>query len=135
MSKEGQVINIRVNNKDGFAFGEWVAIDAPILIEYYGAETEEEIQAAHPGQLRLPNSSKYYLGKNYTDALTAFQNAGFSTIVLDEQIKSKKGWLSKDGEIAQISINGQTQFEKGEWFGEQASIVITYHTFTTKTNE
>ena len=132
LTKEGQVLNIRVNDKDGFASGEWIAIDATILIEYYGAETEEEINAAHPGQLRTLNSSKYYLGKVYTDVVSDFEKAGFTEIVLNEQVKTKKGFLSKEGSVAQVSINGQTQFEKGEWFSEKATITITYHTFTAK---
>ena len=131
-SKEGQVLNIRVNGKDGFDFGEWISIDAPILIEYLGMETEAEINAAHPGQLRTPNSSKYYLGRVYTDAITDFEKAGFTDIIPDEQIKAKKGFLNKEGAISQISINGQTQFEKGEWFNEKSSITITYHTFVAK---
>lgn len=132
LTKEGQVLNIRVNDKDGFASGEWIAIDATILIEYYGAETEEEISAAHPGQLRTLNNSKYYLGKVYTDVVSDFEKAGFTEIVLNEQVKTKKGFLSKEGSVAQVSINGQTQFEKGEWFSEKATIKITYHTFTAK---
>ena len=129
--KEGQVLNIRVNGSDGFNDGEWLSIDAPILIEYYGAETAEEIAAAHPGQLRTPNSSKYYLGRSFQEAVDEFTQAGFSEIILDEQIKAQKRWLSKNGSIAQISIGGQTQFEKGEWFGEKSVIKITYHTFSS----
>ena len=51
---------------------------------------------------------------------------------IEEQRKDKKGLLSKNGGIAIISINGQTQFEKGEWFAEQSTIRIVYHTYAEK---
>ena len=132
MVKNGQVLNIRINGKDGFNMCDWYPIDSDIVIEYYEPETEEEIAAAHPGQIRVPNSSKYYLGRVYTEAVEELQNAGFATIEVEEQRKDKKGLLSKNGGIAIISINGQTQFEKGEWFAEQSTIRIVYHTYAEK---
>ncbi|MBQ7291024.1 MAG: M48 family metallopeptidase [Clostridia bacterium] len=130
--KEGQVLNIRINDKDGFDIGEWYPIDSEIIIEYYEAETEEEVAAAHPGQIRIPDSSRRYIGRIYTEVVAELQEKGFFEINLEEHKKSKKGWLSKEGEISRISINGQTQFEKGEWFAEKATIEIIYHTFNTE---
>lgn len=131
-AKEGQVLNIRINGNDGFNLCEWYSIDSDIVIEYYEPETEEEVAAAHPGQLRMPNSSKYYLGRVYTEVIEELQNAGFTNIVTEEQKKAKRGLFNKNGEIAIISANGQTQFGKGEWFDEKAIIRITYHVFAVQ---
>lgn len=127
--KEGQVINIRINGKDGFDMCEWYNINAEILIEYYEAETADEIAAAHPNQIRCPNSSKYYLGKLNTTVIDELQKSGLKIIECEEQKKTKKGLLNKNGEIANISINGQTQFAKNEWFDKNAKIKITYYTY------
>lgn len=132
MVKDGQVLNIRINGSDGFNMCEWYPINSEIIIEYYEPETEEEIAAAHPGQLRTPNSSKYYLGRVYTEVVEELENAGFTNVETVEQQKDKKGLLSKNGGIAIISINGQTQFAKGEWFDEKATIRITYYTYADK---
>lgn len=131
MTKDGEVINIRVDNKDGFDAYEWYSINASFVIEYYEHETEEEIAAAHPGQLRVPDSSKRYIGKQYSEVIMAFKNAGFSNITVEEYIKEKKGWMDKDNSISKISINGQTQFSKGEWFGALSDIHIIYYVFSS----
>ena len=34
--------------------------------------------------------------------------------------------MAKEGTIVRISINGQTQFDKGEWFDKNALIRIVY---------
>ena len=135
MIKNGQVLNIRINDTDGFSMCEWYPVDSDISIEYYEPETAEEIAAAHPGQLRVPNSSKYYLGKVYTDVIEEFQNAGFVSIETEEQHKDKRGLLTKNGSTAFISINGQTQFSKSEWFDEKAVIRIIYYTYSEKNNK
>jgi len=132
LTKNGQTLNILIDNKDGFAMGDWYAIDAEICIEYYEPETEEEVAAAHPGQLRIPNSSKYYLGKNYQEVANELKEKGFSQIELEKQLKDKKAWLTKDGAVSRISINGQTQFDKGEWFDEKSIIHIVYQTFSSE---
>lgn len=135
LAKDGQVLNIRINGKDGFNMLEWYHIDSDIVIEYYEPETEDEINAAHPGQLRIPNSSKYYLGRVYTEVVEELQKASFTEIITEEQLKSKKGLLSKNGGVAIISVNGQTQFSKGEWFDKKAIIHITYHTYPDNNNK
>lgn len=131
-TKDGQVLNIRMNDHDGFDMCEWYPTDSEIAIEYYEPETEEEKAAAHPGQRRVPNSSKYYLGKTYSEVVAELNEAGFSSVEMEEQRKGKRGILSKSGSIANISINKQTQFEKGEWFDEKSVIRITYYTYPEK---
>lgn len=126
MVKDGQIISIIVNKQDKFDRGAWLPADSQIVITYYEAETLEEVAAAHPGQLRVPESSKRCVGKNYQDVIAKFIDAGFTEIVTDEQEKTKKDWLAKEGNIVRMSINGQTQFDKGEWFDEKAVIRITY---------
>lgn len=133
--KCGQVLNIRINGNDGFNTCEWYPVDSDIVIEYYEPETEDEIASAPPGQLRTPNSSKYYLGKIYTEVADELQLAGFTEISMEEQRKSKRGLLSKNGGISIISINGQTQFCKGEWFDKKSVIHITYNTYTEKSDK
>lgn len=130
--KDGQVLNIRINGRDGFKMCEWYPVDSEIVIEYYEPETEEEKAAAHPGQRRVPNSSKYYLGRVYSDVMEELSGAGFMSVVAEEQRKEKRGFMSKNGGVSIISINGQTQFDKGEWFDEGSSIRITYYTYAEK---
>lgn len=126
MMKDGQIVSIIINKQEKVDRGTWLPADSQIVITYYEAETLEEVAAAHPGQLRVPESSKRCMGKNYQEVIACFEDAGFTEISTEEQVKTKKDWFAKEGNIVRISINGQTQFDKGEWFDEKAVIRITY---------
>ena len=39
------------------------------------------------------------------------------------------GWIIKDGQIESVSIQGKTEFQKGEKLPKNARITVTYHTF------
>lgn len=129
MAKSGQVICILINGHDGFNRYEWYPVDSVVEVEFYEPETEEEVAAAHPGQRRVPDSSKRYLGRSFEGVVEELNAAGFANIELECQRKAKKGWLSKEGAISKISVSGQTQFEKGEWFAEEAVIRIAYYSY------
>ena len=129
MVKPGQIIAITLNGQDGFDKYGWYPVDAKICIEFYEAETEDEVAAAHPGQRRTPDSSKRYINRVYTDVVAELEAAGFASIVTESLRKGKKNLFSKEGAISKISINGQTQFEKGEWFAKESVIRITYITY------
>lgn len=75
--KSGQVIGIIINGQEGFNKYEWYPVDALVEIEFYEPETEEEVAAAHPGQKRIPNSSKRYLGQTFETVVAELQDAGF----------------------------------------------------------
>lgn len=39
------------------------------------------------------------------------------------------GWITKDGEVYKVSIDGDSDFDEGDIFPEDAEVVVTYHTF------
>ena len=82
-----------------------------------------------PNVLKVSKSSDELVGKNYQTVLLELEETGFTNIetkVLDDLIT---GWLTKDGEIEQIEINGDTEFSASDSFQKDSKIVITYHTF------
>lgn len=129
-AKEGQVISISIAEKEDFARGDWFSANAPIIITYYEPATEEEIASAHPGEIKIPDSSKRYIGRYYQQVANELMDAGFTNVITEEQ-KVKKNWLVKEGNVTWISVGGQTQFDKGTWFKQETVIRITYQTFTT----
>lgn len=131
--KPGQVMGITLNGQEGFEKHGWYPVDAKICIEFYEAETEDEVAAAHPGQHRAPDSSRRYINRVYPEVVSELENAGFVNIVTESLCKVKKGLFGREGAISKISINGQTQFERGEWFAEESLIRITYITYINNT--
>ena len=55
--------------------------------------------------------------------------AGFSDISLIKDEDLIFGIFNDDGEVASVSINGDDDFEAEDWFPENATIKITYHTY------
>lgn len=84
----------------------------------------------------MPESSSALKGEDYQDVMARLEAAGFTRIetsTLDDLIT---GWLTKDGEVEQVSVDGATDFDAGSRFPRDARIVITYHTFPeTETDE
>ncbi|MBW9153941.1 DUF4839 domain-containing protein [Clostridium estertheticum] len=79
--------------------------------------------------LKVSNSSDKLVGENYQTVTSELKTTGFTnikTMVLNDLIT---GWITKDGEVKQIDINGKTEFDSGTTFPKDSKIVITYHTF------
>lgn len=80
-------------------------------------------------EIAMPMNSKKYKGENYEDIILEIKNLGFENIETVEKKDLINGWITKDGEIEKISIDGDSTFEEGDIFSKDAKVVITYHTF------
>lgn len=83
--------------------------------------------------LELPISSEDVYGKNYKNLVDMFGAEGFTNIVLDPIDDLIFGWLTKDGDVEEVAINGNTSFAKGDEARASDKIVIRYHTFPETT--
>lgn len=45
------------------------------------------------------------------------------------------GWLTKDGEVEEVTIDGDGSFRAGDTFDKTAAIIVSYHTFPSKNEE
>ncbi|MEH7248167.1 DUF4839 domain-containing protein [Neobacillus niacini] len=82
-----------------------------------------------PDVIKISKSSDEIVGENYKTVISELKETGFTNIktkVLDDLIT---GFLTKDGEIEQVEINGDTEFSVDDSFQKDSKIVITYHTF------
>jgi hypothetical protein len=92
-----------------------------IIMAGCGVDQENEII--------VPASSSDYEGKDFQEVIDDLQNAGFTNIETEALDDLNIGWLTKDGEVDKVSINGDTSFSTSSKFPNDAKIVITYHTF------
>lgn len=122
--KEGNVISIRVNGstEDG-----WYKRSSEVLIEYFEAKTEEEIALEHPGEIKIGESQKHFLGRNHEEVKEELKGLGFTNFVIKEMAMSKIGWGEKEECVAKIIINEKSQFAKDAWFPEEAEVTIYYY--------
>lgn len=87
------------------------------------------------GGLKVPASASNYKGQDYQDVMKELEDAGFTNIKTEAIDDLITGWLTKDGEIERISIDGNSSFSEGDRFKENAVVRIKYHTFPSIDDE
>ncbi|MDR3295730.1 MAG: hypothetical protein LBT26_07900 [Clostridiales Family XIII bacterium] len=116
LEKDGEVEQVSVNGIAEFSAGSKFDKDAEIVIIYH----------TFP---KMPESSTELKGKDYQEVTAELQEAGFTNIEMDVLDDLIIGWLKADGEVEQVSVDGETGFSAGSKFAKDAKIVITYHAF------
>ena len=76
-----------------------------------------------------PISAKEAKGMNYADVVEAFEDAGFINITVNAEYDINTGWLTNDGEVGTVTINGDKKFDSYDEYRLDAEVIITYHTY------
>lgn len=74
----------------------------------------------------MPQSASDYKYDNYADVQQELADAGFTNISFEILYDIELGW-TEEGEVDSVSVDGKAEFEQGDIFKKDASIVITYH--------
>lgn len=86
----------------------------------------------HEGQAKTPSGSSVQQGRDYQQVYEQFEKKGFTNIqfeILDDLVT---GWLTKDGEVESVSVDGDTGYSADKWYPADVEVIITYHTFPNK---
>ncbi|WP_317855810.1 hypothetical protein [Chakrabartyella piscis] len=75
-----------------------------------------------------PLTSKEAKGMNYLEVIEKFENIGYTNITVDIEYDIITGWLTDDGEVKSVAIDGNEAFDSSDKFRPDSSIVIVYHT-------
>lgn len=118
IEKEGTVSNIIINGYPFFESNSLFPFNATAIIRYHTLKT-----------IGPPLSSKQAKGKNYQNILDIFVNAGFCNVEARPIFDLTFGWLTKDGAVEKIQIEGKHDFSVNSNYRLDANIVISYHTF------
>ncbi len=86
--------------------------------------------ASHENEAKPPKSSSSLEGENYQDAVTLFENAGFTNITTEEIDDLIFGWLKNDGDVESVSVGGDTDYSTSTWYPNDTPVRISYHTFS-----
>ena len=90
------------------------------VVDYLG------IQPLAENEIRVPSDASSYQFENYADVQKSLSEAGFENISTEILYDIVLGWTD-EGEVESVSINGDSEFKKGDIFKKDASVVITYH--------
>lgn len=76
----------------------------------------------------VPESAKYFHGKNYNEVKAIMQSLGFENIKIYKNYHKKI--MIKNNQVIDISIKGNNDFGRCEWFPLDSEVIIEYYSET-----
>ena len=116
-SQSFSVTDITIEVLDNFDANTKYLCYMPITIEYHTLKL-----------YNAPLTSKDAKDMNYLDVIEKFESTGFINVKTDVKYDIITGWITDDGAVESITINGTEDFDCYNDFRPDAEIVITYHT-------
>lgn len=91
----------------------------------------DEEKTQQENTVGIPFSNKDFKNEKYDTILEELTNAGFVNVVSEAQYDLGTGWLDKNKihKIVSVSVDGQTEFEKDDFFPTDAEIIVTYRDY------
>ena len=83
----------------------------------------------HVGESKTPSGSKIMKGRDYQSVVETFEENGFTNIKLEKIDDLVTGWLTKDGEVEEVSVGGDFDYSPDKWVPSDIEVVVRYHTF------
>lgn len=80
-------------------------------------------------EAKTPSASTTQKGTNYEEVIDAFETAGFTNIQTEKIEDLIVGWLTNDGDIEYVSVDGDKNFSPDTAFPKDVEVIIAYHTF------
>lgn len=93
--------------------------------------SSEEVD--HTGQAQIPSSSMK--GRDYMEVMEEFEENGFTNVQSEKIEDLVFGWLTDDGEVEEVLIDGSSDYSKEEWIPDDTEIIVRYHTFENEDEE
>jgi len=84
---------------------------------------------SHEGEAKTPSGSSAQKGRDYQEVVKDFEEKGFTNISLIPLDDLITGWLTKDGEVESVSVDGDENYSPDRWYPNDVKVVISYHTF------
>ena len=85
--------------------------------------------SVNDGKSHIPFAGKDYDGVNYQEIDSQLEEAGFTNIREEPLGDLVTGWLNDEGEVDEVSVDGDTVFSTDSKYLPDVEIVVSYHTF------
>ena len=125
-------IGFNVDDEAGAGFGVAGMFAGLILIYSWVLDPNKEDNDDSDGRVKVPDSISDYEKKSYVAIESAFRSAGFTNVKCVPLNDLTTGLLKKPGWVESITINGRSITSGGRKFLPDASVVISYHSFSGK---
>lgn len=142
LNKDGTVDEVSANGKKDFRKDQRFDADTYIIVRYHsyiGSEDSltEENSGKEPvladtsdGMTGLPICSDDIKHMSVDKVVDMLTEAGFVNIKNDPMRDLVFGIMYSDGEISEVSIGGDTEYQKGDRYYPDVKIVIRYHSYS-----
>jgi hypothetical protein len=89
----------------------------------------------HTGEAKTPSGSTIMKGQDYQSVEDTFEEKGFTNVKLEKIEDLITGFLTKDGEVEQVSVGGDVDYSPDKWIAADTEVIISYHTFSENETE
>lgn len=89
----------------------------------------------HEGQIHAPLTSLDAYELNYEDVIKQFEEAGFTNVEAMKMEDLVIGWLSSDGGVDKVTINGEEEYQTSSWYDPSVKVLVYYHTYPEEAKE
>ena len=129
--------DLKIEEKNQEELVEEVVIDGIKNFEEtqkFSYEDEVVIRYHTIEEIYVPISSKDANGENYKEILKKFKDVGFVNVKTKPIYDLVTGWIKGDGEVEELSIDGDKDISTYSSFRPDAEVIIEYHTFKIQSN-
>ena len=98
-----------------------VMVSVGMIIEHHNEQID--------GKIRVNYSSSDFEGSNYADVVDQLEKQGFTNIETEPIDDLVTGWITKDGEVEEVVIDGYASFSDSSRYLPDVEIIVKYHTF------
>lgn len=111
----GDIVSITVDGDGDFDAGDKFKKDVRIEIVYVVKI------------ITVSSGAKDLKDKNYEDVVALLRGMGFTNISVVEKKDVTLGWFNSVGDVKSVQINGDDDFDAGDSFSSDATVIVTYH--------
>ena len=86
-------------------------------------------------KVETPSGMNMQRGRNYREVIEDFQDKGFTNIRTEPIEDLLYSWGFKNGEVEEITVGGDSNYDAGVWVAADTEVVIRYHTFNNSLPE
>lgn len=124
--KPGTVVGFSINGNTDLK-EDWYNKDSQISLSFYLPKTGEELIRENPHRIRVPEAARYFIARPVWEVRDELVYLGFSNIQARPVSLPKFSLFEKENNVARISIDNQSMFEKDAWFDLNAEVVLYYY--------
>ena len=84
---------------------------------------------SNPRGIKITENQRSFKGENHKIVKEKLTDMGFENIKTEKVADLKFGVLSNEGDVKEVTINGDNDFKKDDYFDDESIVKIYYHVF------